>query len=142
MTTRFDPNQYAIDAGWDYESIEKTAKLGVAERDEEIIREILSEQGFEGDTLVGLAATASASLLRFCRQRIGEGIREASSLQTMIAEAREMQASGRYINGTVFHALADAVDRYRGALHKIARRYPCETADEMRRVAQETLGEG
>lgn len=36
---------------------------------------------------------------------------EASSLEHMIAEAREMQASGRYINGRVFHALVAEIGR-------------------------------
>lgn len=31
----------------------------------------------------------------------------------MIAEARDMQANGQYINGTVFHALVAEIERLR-----------------------------
>jgi len=69
---KFDPHQYAIDAGWDRESIEKTAELGVADRDEEIIREIAAEQGLSGDELEDAAVEATSALLRFCKQRVAE----------------------------------------------------------------------
>lgn len=38
---------------------------------------------------------------------------ECSTLPDMIAEAREMQESGKYINGRIFHAMADEIDRLR-----------------------------
>jgi hypothetical protein len=65
-------------------------------------------------------------------------IREITNLETLIAEAREMQASGRYINGTVFHALADEIDRLRGALRSVIRTWedpgPMGTMYEMPRA--------
>ena len=35
------------------------------------------------------------------------------SLEHMISEAREMQETGRYINGIIFHALVAEIDRLR-----------------------------
>lgn len=42
--------------------------------------------------------------------------REIATVENCIAEAREMQQNGQYINGTVFHMLADEVGRLRAAL--------------------------
>ena len=39
--------------------------------------------------------------------------REIATVENCIAEARQMQESGKYINGTVFHMLADEVERLR-----------------------------
>lgn len=36
---------------------------------------------------------------------------------------------------------AEDFDRWKRALQKIAHQYPCETADDMSRLAKETLGE-
>lgn len=47
---------------------------------------------------------------------------EASGLDSMIAEAREMQESGQYINGRVFHALVAEIERLR-ALVEAAKRW-------------------
>lgn len=38
---------------------------------------------------------------------------EASTLESMIAEARQTQLDGKYINGRVFHAMADEIERLR-----------------------------
>ena len=37
---QFDPHQYAINAGWDFNNIKAVACLGVSEEDERIIYEI------------------------------------------------------------------------------------------------------
>jgi hypothetical protein len=46
---------------------------------------------------------------------------EASSLESMIAEAREMQEKGKYINGRIFHALVAEIERLRALVEELAR---------------------
>jgi len=43
-------------------------------------------------------------------------IRGESDIDSIIAEARQMQADGRYINGTVFHALVTEIERLRACV--------------------------
>jgi len=41
------------------------------------------------------------------------------SLPSVIAEARDMQLNGQYINGAVFHAMADEIDHLRATIKHI-----------------------
>ena len=52
-TGEWTPNQYAIDAGWTYECVENTARLGVADADAE-----------------GLTEDQQAWLLSWCKERV------------------------------------------------------------------------
>ena len=49
-------------------------------------------------------------------------IRGVTSLSDIIAEAREMQISGQYINGTIFHAMADRIEDLEKGLEACTRR--------------------
>lgn len=60
---QFNAGQYAIDQGWDYESIELTAQNGVSVEDRANIEEILGEDAVD---------EAEAALLTYCRARVAE----------------------------------------------------------------------
>lgn len=47
-------------------------------------------------------------------------VREIANLDSIIAEAREMQKDGHYINGTIFHAMADEIERLRACMTRWA----------------------
>lgn len=49
----WNPSQYVIDAGWNWDCIEQTAKKGIAE-----------------DDAIGLTPTQQADLLDFCKWRV------------------------------------------------------------------------
>jgi gluconate kinase len=40
-------------------------------------------------------------------------------LSKRIAEAREMQLDGKYINGEIFHSLANEIDRLNGVINRL-----------------------
>jgi hypothetical protein len=70
---RFDPHQYAIEGGWDFTSIERTAAEGVSDEDERLIHEWMATQ-YESEAAARCASTeAIAALLAFCRRRVTEG---------------------------------------------------------------------
>lgn len=52
-TGTWTPSQYAIDAGWSYECVEATARLGIADEDAE-----------------GLAEQQKSALLDWCKGRV------------------------------------------------------------------------
>lgn len=54
---------------------------------------------------------------------------------------RRLVRSDREEAAAYIRLLEEDLDRLRGALQNIARRYPCETAEHMSRLAREALPE-
>ncbi len=60
---KFDPHQYILDAGWDWDAVQKTAEMGLA--DEDLDR--IYDSGEYDDP-----AKAADALLQYCRRRVAE----------------------------------------------------------------------
>ena len=58
---KFDPHQYILDAGWDWDAVQKTAEMGLA--DEDLDR--IYDSGEYDDP-----AEAADALLEYCRWRV------------------------------------------------------------------------